>query len=283
VQATFAEASAVLGYDLWQLAQIGPDTEQSPTERTQPLMLAAGVATWRVWRKHGGGLPSCMAGHSLGEYSALVCAEALDFAAAIELVRFRGQAMQNAVPAGQGAMAAVLGLEDADVENACREASAVGVVEAANFNSPAQVVIAGQKNAVDKAIELVKAKGAKRAVMLSLSVPSHTSLMQPAAIQLAERLRATPMSKPIVPVYTVETKIHSDAEGIRAALVQQLVGPVRWTETVRALLASGANAIVECGPGKVLTGLNRRIERNKEIAMLAIEDAASLQEALKLN
>jgi [acyl-carrier-protein] S-malonyltransferase len=283
VQATFAEASAVLGYDLWQLAQIGPDTEQSPTERTQPLMLAAGVATWRVWRKHGGGLPSCMAGHSLGEYSALVCAEALDFAAAIELVRFRGQAMQNAVPAGQGAMAAVLGLEDADVENACREASAVGVVEAANFNSPAQVVIAGQKNAVDKAIELVKAKGAKRAVMLSLSVPSHTSLMQPAAIQLAERLRATPISKPIVPVYTVETKIHSDAEGIRAALVQQLVGPVRWTETVRALLASGANAIVECGPGKVLTGLNRRIERNKEIAMLAIEDAASLQEALKLN
>jgi [acyl-carrier-protein] S-malonyltransferase len=246
-------------------------------------MLAAGVATWRVWRKHGGGLPSCMAGHSLGEYSALVCAEALDFAAAIELVRFRGQAMQNAVPAGQGAMAAVLGLEDADVENACREASAVGVVEAANFNSPAQVVIAGQKNAVDKAIELVKAKGAKRAVMLSLSVPSHTSLMQPAAIQLAERLRATPISKPIVPVYTVETKIHSDAEGIRAALVQQLVGPVRWTETVRALLASGANAIVECGPGKVLTGLNRRIERNKEIAMLAIEDAASLQEALKLN
>jgi [acyl-carrier-protein] S-malonyltransferase len=283
VQATFAEASAVLGYDLWQLAQIGPDTEQSPTERTQPLMLAAGVATWRVWRKHGGGLPSCMAGHSLGEYSALVCAEALDFAAAIELVRFRGQAMQNAVPAGQGAMAAVLGLEDADVENACREASAVGVVEAANFNSPAQVVIAGQKNAVDKAIELVKAKGAKRAVMLSLSVPSHTSLMQPAAIQLAERLRATPISKPIVPVYTVETKIHSDVEGIRAALVQQLVGPVRWTETVRALLASGANAIVECGPGKVLTGLNRRIERNKEIAMLAIEDAASLQEALKLN
>jgi [acyl-carrier-protein] S-malonyltransferase len=283
VQATFAEASAVLGYDLWQLAQIGPDTEQSPTERTQPLMLAAGVATWRVWRKHGGALPSCMAGHSLGEYSALVCAEALDFAAAIELVRFRGQAMQNAVPAGQGAMAAVLGLEDADVESACREASAVGVVEAANFNSPAQVVIAGQKHAVDKAIELVKAKGAKRAVMLSLSVPSHTSLMQPAATQLAERLRATPISKPAVPVYTVDSKIHSDADGIRAALVQQLVGPVRWTETVRTMLSSGANAIIECGPGKVLTGLNRRIERNKDIPMLAIEDTASLQEALKLN
>jgi [acyl-carrier-protein] S-malonyltransferase len=283
VQATFAEASKVLGYDLWQLALTGPDTEQSPTERTQPLMLAAGVATWRVWRKHGGALPSCMAGHSLGEYSALVCAGALDFTAAIELVRFRGQAMQNAVPAGQGAMAAVLGLEDGDVESACTEASAVGVVEAANFNSPAQVVIAGQKHAVDKAIELVKAKGAKRAVMLSLSVPSHTSLMQPAATQLAERLRATPISKPALPVYTVDTKIHADAEGIRAALVQQLVGPVRWTDTVRAMLASGANAIVECGPGKVLSGLNRRIERNKEIAMLAIDDTASLHEALKLN
>jgi [acyl-carrier-protein] S-malonyltransferase len=283
VQATFAEASAVLGYDLWQLAQTGPDTEQSPTERTQPLMLAAGVATWRVWRQHGGALPLCMAGHSLGEYSALVCAGALEFAAAVDLVRFRGQAMQNAVPAGQGAMAAVLGLEDADVESACREASDVGIVEAANFNSPAQVVIAGQKQAVDKAIELVKAKGAKRAVMLSLSVPSHTSLMQPAAKLLAERLLTTPFAKPTTSIYTVASKIHADAEGIRAALVQQLVGPVRWTDTVRTLLAAGANAVVECGPGKVLTGLNRRIERNKEIAMVAIEDTASLQDALKLN
>ncbi len=282
VQATFAEASAVLGYDLWRLAQDGPEGEQSATERTQPLMLAAGVATWRVWRKHGGALPQCMAGHSLGEYSALVCAGALEFAAAIDLVRFRGQAMQTAVPAGQGAMAAVLGLEDADVESACREASTVGIVEAANFNSPAQVVIAGQKYAVEKAIELVKARGAKRALVLPVSVPSHTSLMQPAAKQLAERLRTTSIAKPTVPIYTVDTKIHSDADGIRAALVQQLVGPVRWTDTVRALLASGVTAIVECGPGKVLTGLNRRIERNKDLAMLNIEDAASLQEALKL-
>jgi [acyl-carrier-protein] S-malonyltransferase len=180
-------------------------------------------------------------------------------------------------------MAAVLGLEDADVESACREASDVGVVEAANFNSPAQVVIAGQKLAVDKAIEIVKAKGAKRAVMLSLSVPSHTSLMQPAGKQLAERLRATSISKPSIPIYTVDTKIHGDADGIRAALVQQLVGPVRWTDTVRAIVATGPTAIVECGPGKILTGLNRRIDRNKEIAMFAIEDAASLQEALKLN
>jgi [acyl-carrier-protein] S-malonyltransferase len=282
VQATFAEASTVLGYDLWQLAQSGPETDQSATERTQPLMLAAGVATWRVWRNHGGALPQCMAGHSLGEYSALVCAGALEFGAAIDLVRFRGQAMQNAVPAGQGAMAAVLGMEDADVESACREASAVGVVEAANFNSPAQVVIAGQKHAVEKAIEIVKAKGAKRALVLPVSVPSHTSLMQSAAIQLAERLRATVIAKPALPIYTVDSKIHAEADGIRAALVQQLIGPVRWTDTVRSMLASGVTAIVECGPGKVLTGLNRRIERNKDIAILAIEDAASLQDALKV-
>jgi [acyl-carrier-protein] S-malonyltransferase len=282
VQATFAEASAVLGYDLWQLAQGGPESEQGATERTQPLMLAAGVAIWRVWRKHGGAMPACMAGHSLGEYTALVCAGALDFATAADLVRFRGQAMQSAVPAGQGAMAAVLGLEDADVESACREASAVGIVEAANFNSPAQVVIAGQKHAVEKAIELVKAKGAKRALVLPVSVPSHTSLMQPAAAQLAERLRATPITKPIVPIYTVDAKTHVDAEGIRAALVRQLVGPVRWTDTIRAMLASGVTAVVECGPGKVLTGLNRRIERNKDIAILALEDGAALQEALKI-
>jgi [acyl-carrier-protein] S-malonyltransferase len=282
VQETFAEASKVLGYDLWQLAQSGPEDAQSATERTQPLMLAAGVATWRVWRKHGGALPKCMAGHSLGEYSALVCADALDFAAAIDLVRFRGQAMQSAVPAGQGAMAAVLGMEDADVEAACREASSAGKVEAANFNSPAQVVIAGQRQAVEHAIEIVKAKGAKRALILPVSVPSHTSLMQPAADKLTERLKSVSFKKPSVPIYTVNTKIHDDAEGIRAALVQQLIGPVRWTDTIRAMLASGVNAIVECGPGKVLTGLNRRIERNKDIAMLTVEDAATLQEALKL-
>lgn len=280
VQATFAEASAVLGYDLWQLAQAGPESDQGATERTQPLMLAAGVAIWRVWRKHGGALPACMAGHSLGEYSALVCADALDFPAAIDLVRFRGQAMQNAVPAGQGAMAAVLGLDDADVENACREAGATGVVEAANYNSPAQVVIAGQKHAVDAAIELVKAKGAKRALMLPVSVPSHTSLMKPAALQLTERLKGLSISTPSVPVYTVGTKIHADADGIRRALVEQLIGPVRWTDTVQAMLGRGVKAVVECGPGKVLTGLNRRIERNKDIAMLAIEDPATLQAAL---
>jgi [acyl-carrier-protein] S-malonyltransferase len=283
VRETFAEASRVLGYDLWQLAQHGPEDAQGQTERTQPLMLAAGVATWRVWRKHGGALPKCMAGHSLGEYSALVCADALDFTAAIELVRFRGQAMQGAVPAGQGAMAAVLGLDDADVEAACKEAGSAGRVEAANYNSPAQVVIAGQKPAVEKAIEIVKGKGAKRALILPVSVPSHTSLMQPAADKLLERLQAVNFNKPSLPVYTVGTKIHDYADGIRAALVQQLIGPVRWTDTIRTMLSAGATAIVECGPGKVLTGLNRRIERNKEIAMLAIDDPASLQQALQLN
>lgn len=281
VQQTFAEASAVLGYDLWQLAQSGPEEAMSATERTQPLMLTAGVATWRVWRKHGGALPACMAGHSLGEYTALVCAESLDFKTAVDLVRFRGQAMQEAVPQGTGAMAAVLGLEDADVESACREAASAGRVEAANFNSPAQVVIAGEKAAVEKAIEIVKAKGAKRAVVLPVSVPSHTSLMRPAADRLAARLREISFAKPNVPIYTVNTKIHADADGIRQALVEQLVGPVRWTDTVRAMLGKGVNAVIECGPGKVLTGLNRRIERNKDIAMLAIEDSASLQEALK--
>jgi [acyl-carrier-protein] S-malonyltransferase len=283
VQATFAEASEVLGYDLWQLAQQGPEADQASTERTQPLMLAAGVATWRVWRKHGGGLPASMAGHSLGEYSALVCAEAIDFKVAIDLVRFRGQAMQNAVPRDQGAMAAILGLEDVDVEAACQEAGGKGQVEAANYNSPAQVVIAGQKAAVERAIEIAKAKGAKRALILPVSVPSHTTLMQPAADQLAARLKDIAIDVPNVSIYSVESRVHASADGIRTALYEQLIKPVRWTDTVRAMLASGATALVECGPGKVLSGLNRRIERNKEIAMSAIDDAASLQEALKLN
>jgi [acyl-carrier-protein] S-malonyltransferase len=283
VQETFAEASRVLGYDLWKLAQDGPEAEQAPTERQQPLMLAAGIATWRVWRKHGGAMPASMAGHSLGEYSALVAAGAIPFEAAIDLVRFRGQAMQGAMPAGEGAMAAVLGLEDAHVEAACSEAASFGVVEAANYNSPAQVVIAGQKAAVDKAIELVKAKGAKRALILSVSVPSHTSLMKPAAVKLAERLRSIEINSPSVPIYTLQAKTHSDADSIRSALVEQLIKPVRWTDTVRTILTTGVTTIIECGPGKVLTGLNRRIERNRDIAMLNIEDAASLHEALKLS
>ncbi|HKE93702.1 MAG TPA: ACP S-malonyltransferase [Povalibacter sp.] len=282
VRETFAEASDVLGYDLWKLCQEGPEDQLGATERTQPAMLAAGVATWRVWRKHGGGWPAAMAGHSLGEYSALVAAEAIDFRTAVALVQFRGQAMQAAVPAGQGAMAAILGADDADVEAACREAAQGEVVQPANFNSPGQIVIAGAAAAVDRAIELLKAKGAKRAIKLPVSVPSHSALMAPAAEKLAARLQQTAINPPKVrDIYTVDVRKHGDVDSIRAALVQQLVKPVRWTENIQAIVAGGARAIVECGPGKVLTGLNRRIEKNKEIAMQAIEDSDSLQQALQ--
>jgi [acyl-carrier-protein] S-malonyltransferase len=281
IQETFAEASAVLGYDLWQLCQQGPEEALGSTERTQPAMLTAGVATWRVWRKHGGPMPSAMAGHSLGEYSALVCSGALDFKTAVALVQFRGQAMQAAVPAGQGAMAAILGVDDGDVVAACAEAAQGEVVQAANFNSPGQVVIAGGAAAVDRAIEVLKGKGAKRAIKLPVSVPSHSALMQPAAERLAEKLKSIQFAQPQVrDIYTVDVRTHQDAASIRDALVQQLVKPVRWTETVRAILAGGAKVLVECGPGKVLTGLNRRIDKNKDIGMLAIEDAESLQQAL---
>jgi len=282
VQATFAEASDVLGYDLWKLCQAGPEEELGKTERTQPAMLAAGVATWRVWRKHAGGLPGAMAGHSLGEYTALVCSGALDFRTAVGLVQFRGQAMQAAVPAGQGAMAAILGLEDADVEAACREAAQGETVQAANFNSPGQIVIAGSAAAVDRAIEVAKSKGAKRAIKLPVSVPSHSPLMQPAAERLATRLQQVKFGpREVRDIYTVDVRKHGDEASIRKALVEQLVKPVRWTETIRAMLADGARVIVECGPKGVLTGLNRRIERNKDIAMLSIEDAESLQQALQ--
>jgi [acyl-carrier-protein] S-malonyltransferase len=282
VQETFAEASAVLGYDLWKLCQGGPEDELGKTERTQPAMLAAGVATWRVWRKHGGGLPSAMAGHSLGEYSALVCSGALDFRTAVGLVQFRGQAMQAAVPAGQGAMAAILSLDDADVEAACREAAQGETVQAANFNSPGQIVIAGTAAAVDRAIEVAKSKGAKRAIKLPVSVPSHSPLMQPAAERLRERLQQVKFGpREVRDIYTVDVRKHGDEASVRKALVEQLVKPVRWTETIQAMLADGARVIVECGPKGVLTGLNRRIERNKEIAMLSIEDAESLQQALQ--
>jgi [acyl-carrier-protein] S-malonyltransferase len=277
---TFTEASIVLGYDLWQLSQHGPEDQLGITDITQPAMLTAGVATWRVWRKRGGAMPTAMAGHSLGEYTALVCAGAIDFKTAVELVRFRGQAMQSAVPQGQGAMAAILGLEDSDVIAVCAAAAQAEVVQAANFNSPGQVVIAGHKAAVSRAIELLKAKGAKRALDLPVSVPSHTELMRPAAEQLAERLQLIEIKTPATAIYTVDMRIHGAAADIRRALYEQLVGPVRWTDCVKTILASGIKTIIECGPGKVLTGLNRRIDRNKELLMLALEDPASLTEAL---
>jgi [acyl-carrier-protein] S-malonyltransferase len=283
VQQTFAEASDVLGYDLWQLCQQGPEDQLGSTERTQPAMLTAGVATWRVWRKHAGALPSAMAGHSLGEYSALVCSGVLDFRTAVALVRFRGEAMQSAVPVGQGAMAAILGLADAEVEAACADAAQGEIVQAANFNSPGQVVIAGAAGAVDRAIEVLKEKGAKRAIKLPVSVPSHTALMKPAAERLAEFLADIELrSGEVRDIYTVDVRKHGDAASIRTALIEQLVKPVRWTQTIQAMVAGGARVIVECGPGRVLTGLNRRIEKNKDIEMVAIEDAESLQRALQL-
>jgi [acyl-carrier-protein] S-malonyltransferase len=281
VRDTFAEASEVLGYDLWELCQDGPESDLGATERTQPAMLAAGVATWRVWVKQGGPRPLAMAGHSLGEYTALVCADAMDFRTAIDVVRFRGQVMQQAVPLGQGAMAAVLGLDDADLDAACREAAQGEVVEPVNFNAPGQTVIAGNATAVARAIDAAKARGARRAVLLPVSVPSHSSLMLGAADRLAEKLATVDVRMPNIPdVYTVDVRRHASPEGIRQALKEQLFKPVRWADTVRAMIAGGATTFVECGPGKVLTSLNRRIERKPELRMLALEDTASIAAAL---
>ena len=281
VRATFAEASDVLGYDLWALCQDGPETELGSTERTQPAMLAAGVATWRVWIGRGGARPVAMAGHSLGEYTALVCSDAMDFRTAIDVVRFRGQVMQQAVPLGQGAMAAILGLEDADLDAACREAAQGEVVEPVNFNAPGQTVIAGNAAAVARAIDAAKARGAKRAVLLPVSVPSHSSLMRGAAERLAEKLSTVDVRLPnVADVYTVDVRKHASPDGIRQSLKEQLFKPVRWADTVRAMLAGGATTFVECGPGKVLTSLNRRIERRPDLRMLALEDPTSIAAAL---
>ena len=282
VEETFGAASEVLGYDLWALCQTGPEELLGQTARTQPAMLTAGVATWRAWRKRSGPKPVAMAGHSLGEYTALVCAGMIDFAAAVDLVRCRGEAMQSAVPHGAGAMAAILGLDDAEVEAACAEAAQGEVVAAANYNSPGQVVIAGQTAAVDRAIEAAKKRGAKRALKLSVSVPSHTALMQPAADALTQKLadiRIEPAQD--IDIYTVNLAKHTTPDHTRRALIEQLVKPVRWAATIRAILAAGTKTVVECGPGQVLTGLNRRIERDKSFTMAAIEDRASLESALQ--
>ena len=281
VRETFAEASEVLGYDLWELCRNGPEADLGATERTQPAMLAAGVATWRAWRTRGGPRPEAMAGHSLGEYTALVCGNALDFRVAVDLVRFRGQVMQAAVPRDAGAMAAILGLDEAEIEAACREAAQGEVVEAVNFNAPGQVVVAGHKTAVQRAIEAAKARGAKRAVLLPVSVPSHSSLMRGAAEKLAQRLAETALRMPdVADVYTVGVRTHESEEGIRRALEEQLFSPVRWADTVRAMIAKGATTLIECGPGKVLTTLNRRVERRADLTMLAVDDPATLEAAL---
>jgi [acyl-carrier-protein] S-malonyltransferase len=282
VRATFAEASAVLGYDLWQLVSAGPESALNATERTQPAMLAAGVATWRVWRARGGALPATVSGHSLGEFTALVCADALEFAAAVELVRFRGQVMQEAVPAGTGAMAAILGIDDEGVIAVCREAARGAVVEPVNFNSPGQVVIAGETAAVQRAIEAAKIRGAKRAVPLPVSVPSHSTLMRGAGERLRERLQTFTVRVPQIRyVSAVDARAHASPEDIREVLVRQLSSPVRWTDTLTALAGADVTRIIECGPGRVLTALNKRIVKRDGLSYLALEDPATLEAALQ--
>jgi [acyl-carrier-protein] S-malonyltransferase len=277
---TFREASAVLGYDLWALCQEGPDARLSETERTQPAMLAAGIAVWRAWQRRGGPRPDMLAGHSLGEYSALVAADALEFREAIALVRFRGEAMQRAVPAGAGAMAAILGLEDAIVEAACAEAAQGEVVEAVNYNSPGQLVIAGSAAAVARAIEACKARGAKRAVPLPVSVPSHSALMKPAAEALRGRLAEIGVKAPVLRVHAFDAGVYTDADSIRDGLYRQLFNPVRWSAIVTAMTGEGAARLYECGPGKVLTGLARRAPGGRDLDLQAIESPESLEAAL---
>lgn len=256
---TFKEASDALGYDLWALTQQGPEESLNQTDKTQPAILAASVALWRLWLAEGGVRPAYVAGHSLGEYSALVAAGSLTLADAVKLVERRGQLMQEAVPAGQGGMAAILGLDDAVVIAACAEAAQGEVVSAVNFNSPGQVVIAGAKAAVERAIDVCKAKGAKRALPLPVSVPSHCELMRPAAERFAESIAAIDWQVPQIPlVQNVTAGIVSDLDTLKADLLQQLYKPVRWVESIQTLAAQGALQLVECGPGKVLAGLNKR-------------------------
>lgn len=286
VRQTFGRASEVLGYDLWDLVQSGPETGLNQTHKTQPAMLAAGFAVWRVWQARRGAMPAMMAGHSLGEYTALVCAGALDFNDAVRLVAERGRYMQEAVPAGEGAMAAILGLEDAQVIQVCADAavapgaSLAEVVAAVNFNSPGQVVVAGTAAAVARAVELAKQAGAKRALMLPVSVPSHCLLMKPAADRLAALLQTVALKTPEIPVINnADVAVCVEADKIRDALVRQLYNPVRWVETIRAMANAGVKNLVECGPGKVLAGLNKRIER--DMTALPVFDPATLDEALQ--
>ena len=279
VEAIYRSASEVLGYDLWDIVQNGPAEKLNSTDVTQPAMLAAGVAVWRIWQARGGAQPAVLAGHSLGEYTALVCGGSLAFEDGIKLVAERGRLMQQAVPAGTGAMAAVLGLEDDIVRAICTDAAGGEVVEAVNFNSPGQVVVAGHKAAVERVVEQAKAKGAKRALLLPVSVPSHCALMQPAAQQLADILKDVAIQAPVIPVINnADVATPSDPDAIRDALVRQLYSPVRWVETIQKMAADGVDRLIECGPGKVLVGLNKRIERN--MAAQAIFDPESLAAAL---
>ncbi|MCC4104677.1 ACP S-malonyltransferase [Serratia ureilytica] len=280
VEETFGEASSALGYDLWQLVQQGPAEELNKTWQTQPALLAASVAIFRVWQQQGGKAPALMAGHSLGEYSALVCAGVLDFKAAIRLVELRGKLMQEAVPEGTGAMYAIIGLDNDAIAKACEESAQGQVVSPVNFNSPGQVVIAGNKEAVERAGAACKAASAKRALPLPVSVPSHCALMKPAADKLAVALQDITFNAPQVPVVNnVDVRTENDPEAIRSALVRQLYSPVRWTESVEFIAAQGVTSLLEVGPGKVLTGLTKRIVDTLTAA--AVNDTASLSAALE--
>jgi [acyl-carrier-protein] S-malonyltransferase len=262
VREAFAEASEGAGIDLWTLAQQGPEEQLNRTEFTQPALLAAGIAVWRAWRQQGGAQPSLLAGHSLGEYTALVAAGALTLRDAARLVRLRGQLMQQAAPAGTGAMAAVLGTEDDIVQLACEDASVDGIVVPANYNSPGQVVIGGDAAAVDRAIALLAERGVRKAMKLAVSVPSHTPLMRDAAIRLGEAMAAMSWQEPNIPVVqNVDAQVHRGVQSIQDALMRQLYLPVQWTGCVQALSARGATHLCECGPGKVLTGLTKRIDK----------------------
>ncbi len=271
---TFAEASEALGFDLWRLCQEGPVEELNRTENTQPAMLAADIATWRAWRALGGEAPEALAGHSLGEYAALVAADALDFADAVRLVRRRGQLMQQAVPAGEGAMAAIIGLDDTVLEDLCGNGAANRVVSCANYNAPGQVVIAGHADAVERVCEAAREAGARRALPLPVSVPSHCVLMRGAATALAQDLADLDLRPPAIPVWhNADVASHDAPAEIRDALARQLWQPVHWTRTVETLVGNGIERFVECGPGKVLAGLNRRISRPSAITALDGPDA----------
>jgi [acyl-carrier-protein] S-malonyltransferase len=279
IRSTFDEASSALGEDLWKMIEEGPAERLVQTVNTQPVMLAAGVAVWRLWCERGGKRPDVVAGHSLGEYSALVAAGVLRFADAVPLVRLRAQAMQDAVPAGTGAMAAVLGLGDPEIAASCREAAQGEVVEAANFNANGQTVIAGHKAAVERAIEKCKAAGAKRAVLLPVSAPFHSALMRPAAEKLAVRLQQIELSAPSIPVINnADVAIENTPEKIRDALIRQAYSPVRWVETIQKMAAMGVSLVAECGPGKVLAGLTKRCADG--VNGVALADAASLEAVL---
>lgn len=281
IKATFSEASDALNYDLWQLISDGPAETLNQTERTQPAMLTAGIAVWRVWQSLTNIQPDYLAGHSLGEYSALVAAESMSFFDAIKLVEMRGQFMQHAVPTGQGAMAAILGLDDESVKAVCSQAAENAVVEAVNFNSPGQVVIAGDVTAVTRAIDLAKEQGAKRAMLLPVSVPSHCALMRPAAEQLAAALENISIHKPTIPViHNANVAMEDEADAIKLLLTQQLHNPVRWVETVQWFASQGVTNLVECGPGKVLAGLTKRID--KSIVGLPVFDQVSLEKVVQV-